>query len=308
MTKTDNDLLSNLDKLHTTELGVIRIKKNLSLENDDIVDWCREKIKMPESFITRSGKNWYIQIDKVIITVNAHSYTIITAHKKKKGNNAVDTVRNQVDYKSLKVIDMQGWNRREIFEYFKNTSLNVTVQIDITDYLHKVKERNCKFYPSIIHCIAKVVNENEEYRYGRDKMGNIGIWDVIHPLYTVPRKNEPSLFTMASTTYNTSFDDFYQCYLSDYSRAEHCSKMLADESFRPNLIGITAAPGLRFTSLSFGGSDSKKDLTPFLTLGKYENKDGVILLPISGEFSHAVNDGNHITAFFEKLEETLQNF
>ncbi|MGI5090612.1 DUF3781 domain-containing protein [Treponema sp. OMZ 305] len=28
-------------------------------------------------------KNWYVSIDDVIITINAYSYTIITAHKQK---------------------------------------------------------------------------------------------------------------------------------------------------------------------------------------------------------------------------------
>ena len=36
---TDNELLKNLEKLHTTELGVMRIKKNLSLDTDDVVGW-----------------------------------------------------------------------------------------------------------------------------------------------------------------------------------------------------------------------------------------------------------------------------
>ena len=31
----------------------------------------------------RKGKNWYITIDNCIITVNAYSYTVITAHKVK---------------------------------------------------------------------------------------------------------------------------------------------------------------------------------------------------------------------------------
>ena len=78
-----NDLLINLDKLHTTELGIVRIKKNLSLETDDVVEWCKEKIKSPSAVISRNGKNWYIDIDNSILTVNAHSYTIITAHMKK---------------------------------------------------------------------------------------------------------------------------------------------------------------------------------------------------------------------------------
>lgn len=75
------ELLNNLDKLHTTELGVVRIKRNLSLETDDVVEWCREKIKLPNAEIVRRGKNYYAEIDGCVITVNAHSFTIITAKK-----------------------------------------------------------------------------------------------------------------------------------------------------------------------------------------------------------------------------------
>ena len=81
---TAKELLNNLDKLHTTELGVIRIKRNLSLNTDDVVAWCKDKINSETAVITRNGKNWYVNIDACIITVNAYSYTIITAHKEKK--------------------------------------------------------------------------------------------------------------------------------------------------------------------------------------------------------------------------------
>ena len=78
-----NDLLENLDRLHTTELGVIRIKKNLSLNVENVIEWCKEKISLSNAKIIRKGKNWYITIDNCIITVNAYSYTVITAHKVK---------------------------------------------------------------------------------------------------------------------------------------------------------------------------------------------------------------------------------
>lgn len=78
-----NDLLSNIDKIHTTELGIVRIKRNLSLETNDVVNWCKQQIQRADS-IERKGKNWYVFIENAIITVNAYSYTIITAHKKQK--------------------------------------------------------------------------------------------------------------------------------------------------------------------------------------------------------------------------------
>ena len=79
------ELLNHLEQLHTTELGVVRIKKNLSLDTDDVVTWCKDKINLVHAVITRKGtKNWYVNVDGTVITVNAHSYTIITAHKEKR--------------------------------------------------------------------------------------------------------------------------------------------------------------------------------------------------------------------------------
>ncbi len=80
----NNELLTNIDKLHTTKLGVDRIKRNLNLDISDVVNWCKEKIISNKALITRNGKNWYVHIDGIIITVNAYSYTIITVHKEKK--------------------------------------------------------------------------------------------------------------------------------------------------------------------------------------------------------------------------------
>lgn len=76
-------LLLNLEQLHTTELGAQRIQKNLHLKTEDVVGWCKENIEAANAQITRKGKNWYITVAGNKITVNAYSYTIITAHKQK---------------------------------------------------------------------------------------------------------------------------------------------------------------------------------------------------------------------------------
>ena len=73
-------LISNIDKLHTTAMGVDRIKRNLKLESSDVVAYCKQKIMEKDCHIYRQGKNWYCEIDNIRITVNAYSYTIITAH------------------------------------------------------------------------------------------------------------------------------------------------------------------------------------------------------------------------------------
>ncbi len=75
-------LLLNLDKLKTTKLGVLRIKKNLHI-NEDVVEFCYRKIKNEKCHISKKGKNWYCEIDNLLITINSSSYSIITAHNYK---------------------------------------------------------------------------------------------------------------------------------------------------------------------------------------------------------------------------------
>lgn len=81
------EFLSNIEKLHTTKMGLDRIKKNLHLNQEDVVEYCKEKILDKHCVFFRQGKNWYCDIDSIRITVNSYSYTIITAHllNSKKG-------------------------------------------------------------------------------------------------------------------------------------------------------------------------------------------------------------------------------
>ena len=73
-------LLYNISKVHTTERGIDRIKKNLKLNTNDVVEFCKNKILDKNCNIYKQGKNWYCEIDNIKITINSYSYTIITAH------------------------------------------------------------------------------------------------------------------------------------------------------------------------------------------------------------------------------------
>lgn len=79
-------LLENIEKIHTTKLGIERIKRNLKLNTNNVVEYCKEKIKNKDTKITKLGKNYYCEIDNIVITVNSYSYTIITAHIKEEKN------------------------------------------------------------------------------------------------------------------------------------------------------------------------------------------------------------------------------
>jgi len=78
-----NELLENIDKIQTTELGIIRIKKNLEFESENVIKYCKNIIKVSDKII-KKGKNWYVYKKNIVLTINASSYGIITAHKNKK--------------------------------------------------------------------------------------------------------------------------------------------------------------------------------------------------------------------------------
>lgn len=76
------ELLENIDRIHTTKLGVSRIKNNLELKNDDVITHCKEIILDENSVISKKGKNYYVNLGNIEITVNSSSFTVITAHLK----------------------------------------------------------------------------------------------------------------------------------------------------------------------------------------------------------------------------------
>jgi len=73
-------LLDNIDKIHTTKMGVDRIKRNLKIDSDDVVKYCKNKMLDKKCNIYKRGKNWYCEVENIKITINSDSYTIITAH------------------------------------------------------------------------------------------------------------------------------------------------------------------------------------------------------------------------------------
>ena len=74
-----NELINNIDKLHTTLLGIKRISNNLNI-NDDVVKYCKRLVLDSNSKIYINGKNYYCENGHIRITINRRSYTIITAH------------------------------------------------------------------------------------------------------------------------------------------------------------------------------------------------------------------------------------
>ncbi len=72
-------LIENIDKIHTTEMGIGRIQKNLGI-SEEPVSYCISKLLKKDAVVVKEGKNYYVEVDNCRITINSSSFTIITAH------------------------------------------------------------------------------------------------------------------------------------------------------------------------------------------------------------------------------------
>ena len=75
----ENNLFNNIDKIHTTKLGQERIQNNLKIQGD-VVNYLKKKILNVNCIIYQKGKNYYLEIDNIRVTINSYNYCIITAH------------------------------------------------------------------------------------------------------------------------------------------------------------------------------------------------------------------------------------
>ena len=63
-------LLQNINRLHTTQMGSNRIKNNLNLNTNNIVEFCKKIILDKNCNIYKQGKNWYCELNNIKITIN----------------------------------------------------------------------------------------------------------------------------------------------------------------------------------------------------------------------------------------------
>ena len=103
-------------------------------------------------------------------------------------------------------VDMDSWERRSHYEYYTNLlkcGYSVTVSLDITKLHRQVKEKGLRFYPVFVYCVSRQIAATKEFRMGRDKDGNPGYYDVLHPNYTIFHEDDHT-FSDVWTAYTES--------------------------------------------------------------------------------------------------------
>lgn len=68
-------------------------------------------------------------------------------------------------------IDLETWPRREHFQHYLERvpcGYSMTVDLDLTRLLPRLKERGLRLYPTLIWALSQVVNRHPEFRMDRD--------------------------------------------------------------------------------------------------------------------------------------------
>ena len=205
----------------------------------------------------------------------------------------------------FKVIDYENWPRKPYFEYYKkfiDCQHNVTDDIDITEFMSEIKKHNLKFYLSYIYIITTVVNRHDEFKVAYDKDGNLGIWDILNPSYTIFHKDDNTFSDMWSY-YNEDFKTFYENALEDMKKYSSNKGVKAREGQPPNFLSISSVPWRSFKAYAINSGKTGKMLFPIITFGKYYEKDGRIYMPLSTYLDHCVVDGFHVCRLYNEIEE-----
>lgn len=210
---------------------------------------------------------------------------------------------------SFRLIDYENWKRKSHFEGIsqKDPSLiNMTVLINITGLKKYLSERSMRLYPFLIACISTVINKFEEFKIAFDENSNLGVYDTIHPSYTIFHKDDCT-FSCIYTVSQNDINSFYNAVTQDMELFGSL-KGFETRTAPENSFPISCIPWVTYTSYSIIELKEKKNNAPYVIIGRYFRQNSKIQLPITMQVSHSFADGYHVCMFFEELQKLLNSF
>ena len=204
------------------------------------------------------------------------------------------------------MIDISTWSRRGNFEFFRdfiNPNLGVTVRVDASHAYRTAKTNGVSFFLSYFYAILGAVNEIEEFHYRFDQDDNIVYYDRIDGLAPI-RVEEKDNFAEMVFPFAEDFDTFCQTAREVITLAASTDPYEQAETMTDyNVILVSALPKLDFTSFCNTQRDRRGNDYPLCVIGKMgDNKT----MPISITVHHGFADGEHISRFFELVQEKLR--
>lgn len=201
-------------------------------------------------------------------------------------------------------IDLENWARKPYFEQYYSQctcTYSVTANVDITDLLPVLSKNQLKLYGAFLYMVSKIINRHEEFRICFDENKVLGVWDFMHPDYTIFHDDDKT-FSAIFSLYSEDFETFYQNFSSDLAQNQN-EKGFSPQADKPqNTFCVSCVPWISFTGFNLNIYNDGRYLLPIITSGKYFAQGEQILLPVAFQAHHAVADGYHAGLFFNELQ------
>lgn len=199
-------------------------------------------------------------------------------------------------------LDLESYKRKNHFEYFNTLAypyVGVSVNVDITELLKKVKAQGLPFFLTVCYCVCRGANAVPEFRQ-RIKEGRILEFDRCRTSHTVALKDGTYCYCTLCDT--MPFPDYIPYALRAQERAKRANSISEEKEETYELFFISTLPWISFTGLT-QPVPVPADSNPRITWGKYFVQEGRTLLPVSVLCHHGLVDGVHIGRFFEEFEK-----
>lgn len=210
---------------------------------------------------------------------------------------------------SFQLIEYGNWKRKSHFECIsqKDPSLiNMTVSINITGLKKYLSNHSKRLYPFLIACISMVINKFEEFKMAFDENLRLGVYDIIHPSYTIFHKDDQTFSCIYTNNYN-DIDSFYNAIVRDME-AFRSVKGFETRTAPQNSFPISCIPWVTYTGYSIIELKEKKSFAPYVIIGRFFNQGLEVLLPVTMQISHCIADGYHVCMFFQDLQKLLDSY
>lgn len=204
----------------------------------------------------------------------------------------------------MKFIDIENWNRKNHYNYFKQLDyphFNICGNLDITSFYKYIKENGLPFFISVLYASTKTANNIKEFRF-RIREDKVIEHETVSPSFTV--MSEWDVFSFCTSNFVEGFKEFKSNTLREIEKIKN-NITIKDEIGRDDLLYVTSIPWISFTNITHPIQMNPVDSIPRISWGKYFEEGGKIKLPISIQAHHALVDGIHVGRFFSDFQEIL---
>ena len=205
----------------------------------------------------------------------------------------------------MKKVEFTNPHRKKHFDFFNamnHPHFNVTVPVDITEFMASIKTEGLSFSYTFIYFISRAANEIKEFRW-RIRGEDVVEHEVVHPSFTV-NTDETDVFSFCTVPFSPDVKKFTK-EARTISEAMRSEPSIEDEEGRDDYLFLSALPWLRFSSMQHAMQEHPGDCVPRISWGKFYKSEGRTLIPVSVQVHHALVDGRHVGAYFELLEKQL---